>query len=149
MEEREVKNQALGEVVRARRVSRGMSLADAAAASGLHHSYWSKLENGHYQTPSPRHLQTIAATLELPIEDLYGLAGYAVSDKLPSFKPYLRAKYDLPPEAVSDLERYFDLLRNYYGIPKDYPVFPPKTKNSTSTDNSATQAPAKEDRRAS
>jgi|SRR5580704_9224962 transcriptional regulator with XRE-family HTH domain len=147
MEEREVKNQTLGTVVRSRRVSRGMSLADAAAASGLHHSYWSKLENGHYQTPSPRHLQTIAVTLKLPIEDLYGLAGYAVSDKLPTFTPYLRAKYDLPPEAVAELERYFELLRNYYGIPKDQPVFPPKPKDPGSVVGDSSKSRG-EDRRA-
>lgn len=126
MEEKEVKNKTLGDLVRARRLSRGMSLADAAAASGLHHSYWSKLENGQYQTPNPKHLQTIAVVLGIPIEDLYGLTGYEVPSRLPSFKPYLRAKYDLPPEAVADLERYFDLLRSYYGIPKDKAVFPPK-----------------------
>jgi hypothetical protein len=40
----------------------------------------------------------------------------------------MRAKYDLPLEAVADLERYFDYLRNYYGVPKDKPVFPPKPK---------------------
>lgn len=140
MENREVKNQSLGEIVRSRRLARGMSLADAAVASGLHHSYWSKLENGHYQSPSPRHLQTIATVLDIPIEDLYGLAGYEVPERLPSFKPYLRAKYDLPPEAVSELERYFELLRNHYGIPKDQPVFPPKPKVESQPEDSDRRA---------
>ncbi len=31
-------------------------------------------------------------------------------------------------EAVADLERYFEMLRAYYNIPKDQPVFPPKPK---------------------
>ena len=64
--------------------------------------------------------------LNVDFEDLYGLAGYESPERLPSFRPYLRAKYELPPEAVADLERYFELLRNYYGIPKDQPVYPPK-----------------------
>lgn len=122
------KNQTLGQFIRARRLSRNMSLDDAAAASGLHRSYWSKLESGHYDGPSPRHLQTIARTLDVPFEDLYGLAGYEAPERLPSFTPYLRAKFDLPAEAVADLERYFELLRNYYGIPQDRPVFPPKQR---------------------
>ena len=76
--------------------------------------------------PSPKHLQAIARALNVSIEDLYGLAGYDIPERLPTFTPYLRAKYELPPEAVSDLERYFELLRSYYGIAKDQPVFPPK-----------------------
>jgi transcriptional regulator with XRE-family HTH domain len=119
-------NKPLGEFVRDRRESRGMSLSDASLASGLHHSYWSYLEAGKYKNPRPAHLQLVAEVLEVSVEDLYGMAGYEIPKRLPSFRPYLRAKYDLPPEAISDLERYFDLLRNHFGIPKDKPVFPPK-----------------------
>lgn len=122
------KNQTLGEYISDRRVSRGLSLSQAADISGLHLSYWSKLENGMYEAPSPKHLQAIARTLGVAVEDLYGLAGYDIPERLPTFRPYLRAKYELPPEAVSDLERYFDLLRAYYNIPKDQSVFPPKPK---------------------
>jgi transcriptional regulator with XRE-family HTH domain len=120
------KNQTLGEYIRDRRVSRGLSLGDAAEVSGLHLSYWSKLEDGQYEAPAPKHLMAIARALNVDFEDLYGLAGYESPERLPSFRPYLRAKYELPPEAVADLERYFELLRNYYGIPKDQPVYPPK-----------------------
>ena len=41
---------------------------------------------------------------------------------------YARLRYDLPPEAIADLERYFEYLRSYYNIPQDQPVFPPKPK---------------------
>jgi transcriptional regulator with XRE-family HTH domain len=122
------KNESLGDYIRHRRTSRGLSLNEAAQLSGLHFSYWSKLEAGHYKAPSPTHLQAIARALAVDIEDLYGLAGYEIPERLPTFKPYLRAKYELPPEAVAELERYFELLRNYYGIPKDQPVFPAKGK---------------------
>lgn len=105
-----------------------LSLVDAADASDLDPSYWNKLENGHYQKPAPPHLSAIADILKVPVEDLYALAGYEVPERLPSFQPYLRAKYNLPPEAISDLERYFEYLRSYYGIPSDKPVFPPKPK---------------------
>jgi transcriptional regulator with XRE-family HTH domain len=128
----DIPNQSLGEYIRARRLSRKLSLADAAELSGLHFSYWSKLENGQYASPSPKHLKVIARTLEVAFEDLYGLAGYDVPERLPTFKPYLRAKYELPPQAVAELERYFELLRSHYGIPKDQPVFPPKPKQDES-----------------
>ncbi len=125
-------NQTLGDYIKSRRLSAGLSLAGAAEASDLDPSYWNKLENGHYQNPAPQHLSTIAQVLGVSVEDLYGLAGYDIPERLPSFQPYLRAKYDLPPEAVADLERYFELLRNYYGVPKDQPVFPPKPKTEAS-----------------
>jgi transcriptional regulator with XRE-family HTH domain len=120
------KNETLGEYVRARRVSLGLSYQDVADASGLHYSYWNKLENGQYLQPAPKYLRILAETIDVPIEDLYGLAGYELSERLPAFAPYLRAKFELPPEAVADLERYFDQLRNFYGIPTSQPVFPRK-----------------------
>jgi transcriptional regulator with XRE-family HTH domain len=126
---KEVRNKTLGEFVKARRSAMEFSLHDVAQRSGLHFSYWSKLEAGQYESPHPKHLMMIARTLEVPFEDLYSLAGYEAPERLPGFTPYLRAKYELPPEAIADLERYFELLRNYYGIPKDQPVFPPKTEN--------------------
>jgi transcriptional regulator with XRE-family HTH domain len=133
-----VGNLTLGEFVRARRQSMDLSLADAATASDLDPSYWNKLENGHYQSPAPQHLQTIARVLDVPTEDLYGLAGYDIPERLPSFKPYLRAKYDLPPEAIADLERYFDMLRNYFGVPTDQPIFPPRNQpDETAADEEA------------
>jgi transcriptional regulator with XRE-family HTH domain len=106
-----------------------LSLAEAAEASELDASYWNKMENGHYQNPAPQYLSRIAYVLKVPVEDLYALAGYDIPRGLPGFKPYLRAKYDLPPEAIAQLEGYFDYLRNYYGIPKDQPVFPPRPKD--------------------
>lgn len=126
----EKKNPTLGKYVRDRRESRSLDYYQAAARSGLNHTFWRKLEDGQYEAPSPRSLLAIARALEVPIEDLYALAGYDIPARLPSFRPYLRARYDLPPEAVTDLERYFELLRNYYGIPKDHPVFPPKRQTA-------------------
>jgi transcriptional regulator with XRE-family HTH domain len=125
---KDAKNQTLGEYIRDRRMSRGLSLSEAAQMSGLHLSYWSKLEDGQYKAPAPKHLQAIAGALDVDFEDLYGLTGYEIPQRLPTFKPYLRTKYELPPDAVRDLERYFELLRAYYNIPKDQPVFPPKPK---------------------
>jgi transcriptional regulator with XRE-family HTH domain len=127
----DIKNRSLGEYIRDRRLARGLSLNEAAEASRLHLSYWSKLENGKYEAPSPKHLQVIARTIGVDIEDIYSLAGYDIPERLPTFRPYLRAKYQLPPEAVAEMERYFEMLRNYFGIPKDQPVFPPKHKPPT------------------
>ena len=129
-------NQRLGDYIKSRRLSVGLSLSEAGEASGLDPSYWNKLENGHYQKPAPQHLQTIADVLGEEFEDLYEEAGYAAPKRLPSFQPYMRAKYDLPPEAVAQLESYFEYL-NQYGVPKDQPVFPPKPKAQADDDETS------------
>jgi transcriptional regulator with XRE-family HTH domain len=128
-------NQSLGDYIRSRRLSLGLSRAGAAEASDLDPSYWAKLENGNYIKPAPPHLSAVAEVLKVPVADLYSLAGYEIPDGLPSLQPYLRARYDLPPEAVADLERYFEYLRSYYGIPKDQPVYPPKPESEQESDS--------------
>jgi transcriptional regulator with XRE-family HTH domain len=139
------KPQILGTFIRARRLSRELTLSDAAALSGLHVSYWSKLETGHYKSPSPKNLQTIASVIDVRYEDLYGLAGYDTPERLPTFAPYLRAKYDLPAQAIGELERYFAMLRSFYDIPPDQPVFPPKPKDEAPGSPKSKETP---DRRA-
>lgn len=120
-------NPTLGKYVRSRRLSLSLDVRTAAEQAGVDHTYWRKLEAGQYRSPDPRYLKGIAKALDAPLADLYGLCGYAYTEDLPSFVPYLRSKYqDLPPQAIDELERYYELLRNYYGIPEDQPVFPPK-----------------------
>jgi transcriptional regulator with XRE-family HTH domain len=66
------------------------------------------LENGHYLTPSPDRLQRLADVLGVDFEDLYALASYDRPERLPSFGPYLRARYDeLPDDVIADVEAYF------------------------------------------
>ena len=134
------KNVSLGDYIRTRRESLGLTIAEAEERSDLDSTYWRKLEAGQYEAPSPKALHAIARTLKSPIEDLYGLCGYDIPKRLPSLSPYLRTKFDLPPEAVADLERYFSFLRAYYDIPVDKPVFPPKPKP---TDNRSKDRPVR------
>jgi transcriptional regulator with XRE-family HTH domain len=122
---KEDNNPSLGKYVQSRRLARNLGIPQAAAKAGLDDSYWRKLEAGHYSSPDAKTLRIVADTLGCPLEDLYGLCGYTVADDLPALTPYLRTKFDLPPEAVADMEKYFTQLRSYYGIPDDQPVFPP------------------------
>ena len=135
-----VGDNTLGEFVRTGRDAKRLSLADAARLSGLDYKYWSKLEVGELRQPNPRYLAQIARTIDVSFEDLFGLVGYDIPERLPSLSPYLRTKYDLPPEAVADLERYFNLLRSYYDIPDEAPVFPPKPKSDQASITSARPA---------
>jgi transcriptional regulator with XRE-family HTH domain len=131
----EIKNAPLGEYIKKRRESRNMTKVEACRRSGLDYSYWVKLENGVYEMPSPKALDLVANAIGAKPADLYALAGYKIGGDLPGFGPYLRSKYYLPPEAIDQLEGYFKLLRNYYGIPDDEPVFPPKNRAEHETDD--------------
>lgn len=135
----DTRNQTLARYIRTRRLSRELDVRTAAEQAGIDATYWWKLEAGQYESPSPKYLQRIADALGAPLTDLYALAGYEIpGSELPSFTPYLRSRYDdLPPEAVADLERYFELLRNYYDIPADQPVFPPKPREKNPRPNAA------------
>lgn len=108
----------LGQRIRETREEAGLSARGLEEECGLDHSFISKLEKGKYQSVSIKSLTALAGALDLPIEDLYTLAGYQVPDSLPSFGPYLRARYgeELPDGARAALNELFDTLsRNYSG----------------------------------
>jgi transcriptional regulator with XRE-family HTH domain len=106
----------LGRLIKKYRLAKGLSQRAAADLMGYHHSYLARIETGDYESPAPKQLKAIAKVLEIPIEDLYALSGYQVPDRLPDFAPYLRAKFDLPDEAVERLDEYFQLLKEKYGV---------------------------------
>jgi hypothetical protein len=64
--------------------------------------------------PSPLYLQKLARALEIDPSDLYLEAGYTGVEQLPGLAPYLRAKYELPDEAVEQLAGYFDFVNAKY-----------------------------------
>lgn len=103
-------NQELGDYVRTRRQSQNLDFNTVADHSGLHHSFWRKLEAGQYQSPDPKRLQRIAQTLSCPVEDLYSLCGYAVPASLPSLGPYLRATTNLAPPDIALMTRMLESL---------------------------------------
>ncbi len=109
------RSQQLGQLIRQHRERKGWSQRTAADKIGYHHSYLARIESGAYASPAPKQLKAMARILGAPIEDLYALAGYQVPERLPALTPYLRAKYDLPEQAVDQLQDYFDLISAKYG----------------------------------
>lgn len=109
------RSQQLGNLVKQYRQRKGWSQRMAADRMGYHHSYLARIESGAYASPAPKQLKAIARVLGAPIEDLYALAGYQVPERLPALAPYLRVKYDLPEQAVGQLQDYFELLSAKYG----------------------------------
>jgi hypothetical protein len=59
-------------------------------------------------------LWRVARVLDIETADLFLEAGYGDAHGLPGFVPYLRAKYDLPTQAVEQLEAHFELINEKY-----------------------------------
>lgn len=105
----------LGQLIRQRRSVLGLSLYQLGERTGITDTTIMRIESGKTANPRGEVLRALAEALELPLADLFAAAGYAAPRELPSFRPYLRAKYkDLPPQAVTELEITFaDIARRY------------------------------------
>lgn len=96
------KNRTLGSVLRAKREELGLSLRAVGEAADLAPSSVMRLENDEIGATDDT-VRRLAKALQTNYRDLATLAG----GKLPNFAPYLRAKYDLSPEAIAELEGHF------------------------------------------
>jgi transcriptional regulator with XRE-family HTH domain len=106
----------LGRLIRDRREWRGFGLRGLEAASGVNISTIVSLERGDILTPQPDTLKALAAALDVPVSDLFTVAGWLPAGELPTLKPYLRAKYrQLDEGAIADLERYAEQLAKRHG----------------------------------
>jgi len=105
----------LGSFVRAQRQAQGWSGQALAQRAGIDNGSLSRIENGEVTQPSPRMLLAIAQALEIDVADLYLQAGFAPGTELPSVEPYLRAKFDLPDEAVRQIAEIVDMYNERYG----------------------------------
>src|SRR4051812_15382717 len=104
----------LGAYVRQARERAGLSLRHLEAITGISRPMLNRLELDLLDKPSPTVLQRVAEALELDSDDLFAFAGYRPSDKLPGLAPYLRAKYQLPPDALAEAsEALHDILAKY------------------------------------
>ena len=101
----------LGDRVRKLREDAHRSVRGLATEAGVDPTWLSRLDRGLIGTPDPRTLYRLAAALDVEVASLYEDAGYG---GLPQFAPYLRAKYDLPEEAVHQLEAHFELINERY-----------------------------------
>jgi transcriptional regulator with XRE-family HTH domain len=107
----------LGRLLRERRQELGLSTIQLAKQVGTTDGTITRIEQGLFTAPAPDKLSRIAEALGLSLADVFGLAEYAVPSDLPSFRPYLRAKYrSLPSEAVEQLERSFTRLAKRHGF---------------------------------
>lgn len=107
----------LGKLLRERRQELGLSTHQLGAQVGVRQSTILRVEHGRFASPRPAKLARIAEALSLDLADVYVRAGYLLPDGLPSFEPYLTAKYrNLPESAVVELVGHFDELAARHGV---------------------------------
>lgn len=112
----------LAELLRIARQAAGLSAHEVARRAGVNVGTVTRIELGQIASPRPESLRAIGDVLGIPAADLFATTDWLPSEELPTFKPYLRAKYgDLPPEAVAELETRFQQIAEQYGTegPKD------------------------------
>ena len=104
----------LGAFVHQARERAGLSLRNLEAITGISRPTLNRLELDQVDNPSPSMLHRLAEALELNSDDLFAFVGYRPSKSLPSLAPYLRAKYQLPPDAVAEAnEALQNILERY------------------------------------
>lgn len=64
--------------------------------------------------PSPSAIASLAEQLELRASELFALAGVPVPSDLASLPAMLRADYDLPPEAIVEIEAHIAAVAKKY-----------------------------------
>lgn len=106
----------LAGIIREARTEKGYSATQLARQAGIQPSTVTRLEAAQLQHPQPETLVSIARVLELPVTDLFACLNWMPKEQLPSFTPYLRAKYgELPDEVQEKLERDFIKVVQRYG----------------------------------
>lgn len=111
----------LSDYVHSAREAKGYSFGQLSERSGVTKSGLFSIESGDRLTPAPATLQKLALALDVPLADLYALAGYEQPAVLPTLTPYLRSKYrDLPPEAAEEVATAFSRIARKYGIDPDH-----------------------------
>jgi transcriptional regulator with XRE-family HTH domain len=112
---------ALGRFLKDRRTALGLSTRTLAGRSDVDMATIVRLEQGAFAEPRTDKLRAVAEALGLSVAEVFAKADYTVPSEL--LVPYLRTKHrDLPPEAISELERYAAKLGRRYGIRPDGPA---------------------------
>lgn len=118
-----------------KRKSSGFSVAEVAQRAGVDRGTVWRFEQGMIASPKAENLQTIGNVLGIPSSDLYAIVGWIPSGELPSFRPYLGAKYgQLPTEAVEEITAHFEAVARRYGVSVDSGDAPRSSAVPTSSD---------------
>jgi transcriptional regulator with XRE-family HTH domain len=101
----------------AKRKETGLSVNEVARRAEVDVGTVWRIEQGRIPTPKAESLKAIGRVLNIPAIDLFAIVGWIPSGELPSFGPYLRAKYpQLPAEASEEIEAQFEAVSRRHGV---------------------------------
>ena len=107
----------LAALLRAHRQRLGLSAREVARRAGVDVGTVTRIEKAQIPTPKAENLTAIGDALGIPAADLFAIVNWVPEHELPSFTPYLRAKYKQFPEAaVDEMERFFARLAKKHGV---------------------------------
>jgi transcriptional regulator with XRE-family HTH domain len=102
----------LAKTLRRAREHSGLSVRQLQAVSGVAKSVISRFE--HEGTGSAHNLLALARALELRATDLFSQAGRPLPRPTVSLPAMLRAEYDLPPEAIKEIQHNIESIARKY-----------------------------------
>ena len=114
-EQRDKKQETpLGKRLQELRTAAGLSMREVTDRTGVADSLLSKMERGLIAKPTQENLSRLAHLCEVDPEELWTLADYHISTRLPAVGPYFRSRYKLPEEAVREVESCFGYIQQKY-----------------------------------
>jgi transcriptional regulator with XRE-family HTH domain len=110
----DTKGRSLGATIQYLRTTQGLSIRQLAALIGAAPSLVLRWERDDV-VPKQKYLSLLAQTLETSTADLFSLSGVPYPYDAPSLPAMLRAEYDLPPDAIAEIERSIKRIARKYG----------------------------------
>lgn len=103
-------SEALGELVARYRKTQGRSARHVARDAGIDIATMTRLEQGHYASPSPHTLRGLSKALGIPLLELFRVAGYVTPYDLLDMAQHAHRNGELAYEAVVSQEEYLQRL---------------------------------------
>lgn len=103
-------SQELGDLVAKYRKTQGRSAREVARDAGIDIATMTRLEQGHYSSPSPHTLRGLSKALGIPLLELFRVAGYVTPYDLVDMAKYANRNGELAYEAVVSQEEYLQRL---------------------------------------
>ena len=107
----EVQARELGRLVKQARRTRKLSLRALDELTGVSYGWLSRLERGQMIAPAPSKLTKVAEALSIAPERIDRITRGRISRDLPPIRTYFRAKYQLTPREITQIEEVFDQIR--------------------------------------
>lgn len=107
--------QKFGEYLKGLRQSKHLGVRELARRASLDAGGITRIEQGKI-SPTLDTLKALGIALEVPLSDLFAMAGYVIPSDLPSMSTYLRTRYALSEDAIASVDEYVQKLITEKGL---------------------------------